>query len=101
MTGEKAAVVTSIGPGALQALAASIAPASDGLGVWYLLGDETTEDEGPNMQQIPGYEQNAFLRLFGTSGEPTHCIHPGLSLPRSDAVRTRWTTRIGEGRFSC
>ena len=64
--GEKAAVVTSIGPGALQALAASIVPRSDGLGVWYLLGDETTQDEGPNMQQIPGSEQNAFLRLFGT-----------------------------------
>jgi 3D-(3,5/4)-trihydroxycyclohexane-1,2-dione acylhydrolase (decyclizing) len=46
-------VVTSIGPGALHALAASIAPASDGIGVWYLFGDETTEDEGPNMQQIP------------------------------------------------
>ena len=36
VTGEKAAVVTSIGPGALQALAASIVPASDGIGarVW-------------------------------------------------------------------
>jgi len=69
VTGEKAAVVTSIGPGALQALAASIVPASDGLGVWYLLGDETTEDEGPNMQQIPKHEQNLFLRLFATMGD--------------------------------
>jgi len=68
VTGEKAAVVTSIGPGALQALAGSIVPASDGLGVWYLLGDETTEDEGPNMQQIPKHEQNLFLRLFATMG---------------------------------
>ena len=33
-----------------EALVASLVPASDGLGVWYLLGDETTEDEGPNMQ---------------------------------------------------
>jgi 3D-(3,5/4)-trihydroxycyclohexane-1,2-dione acylhydrolase (decyclizing) len=33
MCGEKAAVVTSIGPGALHALAASLVPASDGLGV--------------------------------------------------------------------
>lgn len=80
VTGEKVAVVTSIGPGALQALAASIAPASDGLGVWYLLGDETTEDEGPNMQQIPGYEQNAFLRLFGTAGRAYSLHTPwGLS----------------------
>ena len=63
VTGEKAAVVTSIGPGALQALAASLAPASDGIGVWYLFGDETTEDEGPNMQQIPRHEQELFLQL--------------------------------------
>jgi 3D-(3,5/4)-trihydroxycyclohexane-1,2-dione acylhydrolase (decyclizing) len=39
--GEKAAVVTSIGPGALQALAASLVPAYNGIGVWYLFGDET------------------------------------------------------------
>ena len=65
--GEKAAVVTSIGPGALQALAAALVPASDGVGVWYLLGDETSEDEGPNMQQIPGVEQNAYLRLLARS----------------------------------
>lgn len=74
VTGEKAAVVTSIGPGALQALAGSIVPASDGLGVWYLLGDETTEDEGPNMQQIPRHEQNLFLRLFTTMGD-AYCLH--------------------------
>ena len=60
VTGEKAAVVTSIGPGALQALAGSIAPASDGIGVWYLFGDETTQDEGPNMQQIPKHGQQLF-----------------------------------------
>jgi 3D-(3,5/4)-trihydroxycyclohexane-1,2-dione acylhydrolase (decyclizing) len=69
VTGEKAAVVTSIGPGALHALAGSLVPASDGLGVWYLLGDETTEDEGPNMQQIPKHEQNLFLRLCATMGD--------------------------------
>lgn len=68
VTGEKAAVVTSIGPGALQALAASIAPASDGIGVWYLFGDETTEDEGPNMQQIPRPAQHQFLQLCATMG---------------------------------
>ncbi len=69
VTGEKAAVVTSIGPGALHALAGSLVPASDGLGVWYLFGDETTEDEGPNMQQIPKHEQNLFLRLCATMGD--------------------------------
>ena len=60
VSGEKAAVVTSIGPGALQALAASLVPASDGMGVWYLLGDETTEDEGPNMQQIPRIYRGSY-----------------------------------------
>ena len=79
-TGEKAAVVTSIGPGALQALAASLVPASDGLGVWYLLGDETTEDEGPNMQQIPRNEQALFLKLFSQLGQ-TYSLHTPLALP--------------------
>ncbi len=68
VTGEKAAVVTSIGPGALQALAASIVPASDGIGTWYLFGDETTEDEGFNMQQIPKHEQSLFLQLGSIMG---------------------------------
>jgi 3D-(3,5/4)-trihydroxycyclohexane-1,2-dione acylhydrolase (decyclizing) len=54
VTGEKAAVVTSIGPGALHALAGSLAAASDGIGVWHLYGDETTEDEGPNMPEAIG-----------------------------------------------
>lgn len=76
-TGEKAAVVASIGPGPLQALAASVAPASDGIGVWFLFGDETTEDEGPNMQQVPKHEQHLFLRLCATMGK-AYCLHtPG------------------------
>ena len=79
ITGEKAAVVTSIGPGALHALAASIVPASDGIGVWYLLGDETTEDEGFNMQQIPKHDQGGFERLFGTLGR-AYSLHTPLSL---------------------
>lgn len=68
VSGEKAAVVTSIGPGAMQALAASLVPASNGIGVWYLMGDETTEDEGFNMQQIPKHEQGAFLKMTATMG---------------------------------
>jgi 3D-(3,5/4)-trihydroxycyclohexane-1,2-dione acylhydrolase (decyclizing) len=80
VTGQKAAVVTSIGPGALQALAASIAPASDGTGVWYLCGDETTEDEGPNMQQVPKYEQGTFLQLCATMGR-AYSLHTPLALP--------------------
>lgn len=80
VTGEKAAVVTSIGPGALQALAASLVPASDGIGVWYLFGDETTEDEGFNMQQIPKHEQGLFLQLAAAMGR-AYSLHTPLALP--------------------
>jgi 3D-(3,5/4)-trihydroxycyclohexane-1,2-dione acylhydrolase (decyclizing) len=76
---EKAAVITSIGPGALQALAASLAPASDGIGVWYLFGDETTEDEGFNMQQVPKHEQALFLKLAATMGR-AYSLHTPLAL---------------------
>ena len=74
VTGEKAAVVTSIGPGALQALAGSIAPASDGIGVWYLFGDETSQDEGPNMQQIPRHGQQLYLQLCSAMGR-SYTLH--------------------------
>ncbi len=74
VAGEKAAVVTSIGPGALHAFAGALAAASDGIGVWHLYGDETTQDEGPNMQQIPKPEQQLTLRLCQTLGQ-AHCLH--------------------------
>jgi 3D-(3,5/4)-trihydroxycyclohexane-1,2-dione acylhydrolase (decyclizing) len=77
VTRQKSAVITSIGPGALQALAASLVPASDGMGVWYILGDETTEDEGFNMQQVPRNEQDLFLRLFSTMGQAYSLHTPG------------------------
>jgi 3D-(3,5/4)-trihydroxycyclohexane-1,2-dione acylhydrolase (decyclizing) len=80
VTGEKAAVVTSIGPGAFQALAASLVPASDGIGVWYLFGDETTEDEGFNMQQIPRHQQSGFLKLTSIMGA-AYSLHTPLALP--------------------
>ncbi len=79
VTGEKAAVLTSIGPGALHALAASLVPASNGLGVWYLFGDETTEDEGFNMQQIPRHEQGLFLRMASSMGA-AYQLHTPLAL---------------------
>ena len=78
--GEKAAVVTSIGPGALQAFAGSLVAASDGIGVWHLYGDETTEDEGPNMQQIPRAQQGLFLQLTSTMG-PSYSLHTPGALP--------------------
>jgi len=84
VTGKKAAVVTSIGPGALHAMAASLVPASDGIGVWYIMGDETTEDEGLNMQQIPKYEQGLFLRLCSTMGH-AYSLHTPLAV--SSALR--------------
>lgn len=80
VTGEKAAVITSIGPGALQAMAGSIVAASDGVGVWHLYGDETTEDEGPNMQQIPRPEQGLFLRLTSVMGA-AYSLHTPRALP--------------------
>ncbi|MFH2038839.1 MAG: thiamine pyrophosphate-binding protein, partial [Chloroflexota bacterium] len=80
VTGEKAAVITSIGPGALQALAASLVPASDGIGIWYLFGDETSEDEGYNMQQVPKHEQGLFLQLAAIMGR-SYSLHTPLALP--------------------
>jgi 3D-(3,5/4)-trihydroxycyclohexane-1,2-dione acylhydrolase (decyclizing) len=74
VTGEKAAVITSIGPGALHAMAGSLASSSDGVGVWHLYGDETTHDEGPNMQQIPRAEQQLYLKLCSTMGG-AYCLH--------------------------
>lgn len=77
--GEKTAVITSIGPGALQAMAASIVPASDGIGVWYLLGDETSQDEGFNMQQVPKHEQGLFLQVAASLGH-AYSLHTPLAL---------------------
>ena len=84
VTGEKAAVITSIGPGAMQALAASILPASNGIGVWYLLGDETSEDEGFNMQQVPKHEQALFLKMMSCMGN-AYSLHTPQAL--STALR--------------
>lgn len=80
VTGEKAAVFTSIGPGAVQAMAGSLAAASDGVGVWHIYADETTEDEGPNMQQLAGSRQEQFLRLTSEMG-PSYTLHTPEALP--------------------
>lgn len=84
ITDEKAAVVASIGPGPLQALAASLVPLSNGQGVWYILGDETTEDEGPNFQQIPHAEQGLYHRLFNDMNT-AYSLHTPLAI--STALR--------------
>lgn len=89
VTGEKAAVVTSIGPGALQAFAGSLTPAQNGVGVWYLFGDETSEDEGPNLQQIPKHEQDTYLQMCATMGR-AYTLHTPLAV--STAMRRGMNT---------
>ena len=67
--GETPAVITSIGPGALQALAGSLAAASNGIGVYHIYGDETTFGEGYNMQQVPKPQQGIYGRIAADIGE--------------------------------
>jgi len=78
--GKPAAVFTSIGPGALHALAASLVPASNGIGVYYLFGDETTHDGGFNMQQVPLHQQMSFLKMASSMGS-AYSVHTGEALP--------------------
>lgn len=75
--GETPAVVTSIGPGAMQALAGSLASASNGVGVYHIYGDETTGGEGYNMQQIPKQEQGLFGKLTSAVGQSYTLHTPG------------------------
>ena len=77
--GETSAVLTSIGPGALQAFAGSLTAASNGVGVYHIYGDETTHDEGPNMQQLPHPWQGGFLDLVLTMGQG-YQLHTPLSI---------------------
>lgn len=72
--GEVPAVVTSIGPGALQAFAGSLAAASNGVGVYHIYGDETTFGEGYNMQQVPKEEQGLFGRMTALLGR-SYVLH--------------------------
>ena len=75
--GEPSAVVTSIGPGAMQALAGSLAAASNGVGVYHLYGDETTHGEGYNMQQVPKPAQGLFGQMTALMGESWTLHSPG------------------------
>lgn len=75
--GETAAVVTSIGPGAFQALAGSLAAASNGVGLYHIYGDETTRGEGYNMQQVPKPEQGLFGRITALMGASYTLHTPG------------------------
>lgn len=82
--GEIPAVVTSIGPGALQAFAGSLAAASNGIGVYHIYGDETTFGEGYNMQQVPKEEQGLFGRMTALMGG-SYVLHTPEAL--RDALR--------------
>lgn len=72
--GEVCALVTSIGPGALQAMAGSLAAASNGIGLYHIYGDETTYGEGYNMQQIPKPAQGLFGQLTGIMSQ-SYTLH--------------------------
>jgi 3D-(3,5/4)-trihydroxycyclohexane-1,2-dione acylhydrolase (decyclizing) len=77
--GETTAVVASIGPGALQAMAGSLAAASNGVGVYHIYGDETTFGEGYNMQQVPKQEQGVYGRITALMGQ-SYVLHTPESL---------------------
>jgi 3D-(3,5/4)-trihydroxycyclohexane-1,2-dione acylhydrolase (decyclizing) len=77
--GELCAVVTSIGPGALQAFAGSLAAASNGIGVYHIYGDETTHGEGYNMQQIPKPVQGLYGQLTALMGR-SYVLHTPQAL---------------------
>ncbi|WP_119269232.1 thiamine pyrophosphate-dependent enzyme [Taklimakanibacter deserti] len=82
--GETPAVLCSIGPGALQAYAGSLAAASNGVGVYHLYGDETTHGEGYNMQQVVSARQGEFGRLTDILGR-SFVLHTPEAL--RDALR--------------
>lgn len=77
--GETPAVITSIGPGALQAMAGSLAAASNGVGVYHIYGDETTYGEGYNMQQVPKPQQGIYGQMAAQMGE-SYVLHTPAAL---------------------
>ena len=82
--GEPSAVVTSIGPGAMQAMAGSLVASSNGIGVYHIYGDETTHGEGYNMQQIPKQQQGIYGQLTALLGQ-SYVLHTPEAL--RDALR--------------
>jgi 3D-(3,5/4)-trihydroxycyclohexane-1,2-dione acylhydrolase (decyclizing) len=82
--GETPAVVTSIGPGAMQAYAGALAAASNGVGVYHIYGDETTFGEGYNMQQVPKEEQGLFGQMTAVLGR-SYTLHTPAAI--RDALR--------------
>ena len=93
---ETPAVLSSIGPGSLQAYAGSLAAASNGIGVYHLYGDETTHGEGTNMQQVVGPRQGEFGRLTDILGR-SYVLHTPEAL--RDALR-RGTQTVHKPYFA-
>ena len=81
---EPCAVVTSIGPGALQAMSGSLAAACNGVGLYHIYGDETTWGEGYNMQQIPKPQQQLYGQITALMGQ-SYVLHTPEAL--RDALR--------------
>lgn len=81
---EPCAVVTSIGPGALQAMSGSLAAACNGVGVYHIYGDETTHGEGYNLQQIPKPMQHLYGQIGALMGQ-SYVLHTPEAL--RDALR--------------
>ncbi len=91
------AVVTSIGPGALQAMAGSLAASSNGIGVYHIYGDETTYGEGFNMQQIPKNEQDLYGKITSLMSE-SYVFHTPESLRegmRRGYLKTKHPNKAG------
>lgn len=81
---EPCAVVTSIGPGGMQAMAGSLAAASNGVGLYHIYGDETTHGEGYNMQQVPKPTQHVYGQMTALMGQ-SYVLHTPQAL--RDALR--------------
>ena len=93
--------MTSIGPGAMQAMAGALAAASNGVGVYHIYGDETTFGEGTNMQQVPKEEQGLFGQMTAIMGR-SYVLHTPEGL--RDALRRGALTvnhPYRAGPFSC
>src|SRR5260370_22515282 len=74
--GETPAWITSIGLGPLQALAGSLAAASNGIGVYHICGDDATLCEGYNMPHVPTPQQGIYGRIAAGIGEAYHLHTP-------------------------
>lgn len=72
---EPVALVASIGPGPLQAMAGALTAITNGVGLYHIYGDETTHGEGQNFQGIPKpTEQHVFSRMTALACE-SYLLH--------------------------